>query len=192
MRQDSELKKEEARYRHLYIKKNKKKDILIFEGGREISPASEARLRAGERASTVSLENTHSKFCCKIHLKIKVREISEGRMRADARGGGPVTVPSEGRLRAAGQVFQAVPCFTFAFHDAFILIFSGREQDWWTCVCAKGCWTGIPSSLLLHSQCQLTFQGGNSITQNLSQSPAPRMGPMPPAYQVPRSTTQHQ
>merc|ERR1712181_147648 len=29
-------------------------------------------------------------------------------------------------------------------------------------------------------------QGGNSITQNLSQSPAPRMGPMPPAYQVPR------
>merc|ERR1712203_1182385 len=55
-----------------------------------------------------------------------------GRMRADARGGGgPVPVPSEGRLRATGQ-------------------------------------------------------GGNNITQNLSQSPAPRLGPMPPAFQVPR------
>ena len=28
-------------------------------------------------------------------------------MRADARGGGPVPVPSEGRIRAAGQVFLA-------------------------------------------------------------------------------------
>ena len=35
---------------------------------------------------------------------IKVREISEGRMRADAKGGGPMPVPSEGRVRAAGQV----------------------------------------------------------------------------------------
>ena len=29
-------------------------------------------------------------------------------MRADARGGGPVSVPSEGRIRAAGQVLQPV------------------------------------------------------------------------------------
>ena len=41
-----------------------------------------------------------------------MREISEGRMRADARGGGPVSVPSEGRIRASGQVLQA-----FGFQD---------------------------------------------------------------------------
>jgi len=77
-----------------------------------------------------------------------VRDISEGRMRADARGGGPVAVPvpSEGRLRAAGQ---------------------GGNRVGGSVPRAAG-------------------QGGNSITQNLSQSPAPRMGPMPPAYQVPR------
>jgi len=82
-------------------------------GGSEISSASEARLRAGERNSAV-------------------REISEGRMRAEARGGvGPMSVPSEGRLRASAQ-------------------------------------------------------GGSSISQNLSQSPAPKLGPMPPAHHVPR------
>ena len=35
----------------------------------------------------------------------QVREISEGRMRAEARGGvGPMSVPSEGRLRVSAQV----------------------------------------------------------------------------------------
>ena len=43
-----------------------------------------------------------------------MREISEGRMRADARSGGPLSVPSEGRIRAAGQVLQPfVPPFAF-------------------------------------------------------------------------------
>merc|ERR1719278_936784 len=83
------------------------------QGGIEISSASEARLRSGERNSVV-------------------REISEGRMRAETRGGvGPMSVPSEGRLRASAQ-------------------------------------------------------GGSSISQNLSQSPAPKLGPMPTAHHVPR------
>ena len=49
-----------------------------------------------------------------------MREISEGRMRADARGGGPVPVPSEGQIRAAGQVFLAAAlgnCSLFFFSE---------------------------------------------------------------------------
>merc|ERR1712210_334235 len=94
------------------------------------------RLRAGERSSTV-------------------REISEGRMRADARGGGPMPVPSEGRVRAAGQ--------------------GGNRSS-----------GGGSGPMPSEARMRAAGQGGSSITQNLSQSPAPRMGPMPPAYQVPR------
>ena len=53
-----------------------------------------------------------------------MREISEGRMRADARGGGPVPVPSEGRIRAAGQVFQPVGLLSeFHFKIAQVIVF---------------------------------------------------------------------
>ena len=52
-----------------------------------------------------------------------MREISEGRMRADARGGGPVPVPSEGRIRAAGQVFLAAALGNCSLFFFFRLVF---------------------------------------------------------------------
>ena len=75
-------------------------------------------------------------------------------MRAEARGGvGPMSVPSEGRLRTSAQV------------QSFV------HHTWKFC-----------------SKAHFLFpQGGSSISQNLSQSPAPKLGPMPPAHHVPRS-----
>merc|ERR1711934_1103661 len=64
-------------------------------------------------------------------------------------------VPSEGRVRAAGQ--------------------GGNRSS-------GGGSVPMPSEARMRA----AGQGSSSITQNLSQSPAPRMGPMPPAYQVPR------
>ena len=74
-------------------------------------------------------------------------------MRAETRGGvGPMSVPSEGWLRASAQVQSLM-------HHS---------------------WDLIKAHFLFP-------QGGSSISQNLSQSPAPKLGPMPPAHHVPRS-----
>ena len=70
-----------------------------------------------------------------------MREISEGRMRADARGGGPVPVPSEGRIRAAGQVFLAAAlgnCLLFFFRVVFPLVTGVVVADLCLCLVKLG------------------------------------------------------